>query len=108
MLTNAAREGAYYLSTHNTETNCQVSGEEITSFKAVQAALAEANDSGVTLDGGDISITGSSCASGSMVEVTAATTVNNLLILGFVGNVFNITHTIDSMPLSSSVEMMIQ
>ncbi|MEN6571701.1 MAG: TadE/TadG family type IV pilus assembly protein [Anaerolineaceae bacterium] len=103
ILTNAAREGAYYYATHSAPSNC--SG---TASSSVIASQNEAKNSGLTLNSGDVSVAGSSCIPGSTVKVTTTTTVNNLLILGFVGNVFRITNSISSMTLTSSVEMMVQ
>jgi Flp pilus assembly protein TadG len=98
VITNAAREGAYYLSIHPSDYDL-----------GTDAAEAEAANSGisdVTVD-----ITPKNCCSQgqySMV-VTVETQVPNILILGFLGNGLNITATnYAEFPLSSSVEMMVQ
>jgi hypothetical protein len=103
VLTNAAREGAYYYASHSSSTNCSE-----TSANSVIASQNEAINSGLSLSSYDISIDGSSCTPGTSVNVTTTTTVDNLLILGFVGNVFHLTGSINSFTLSSSVEMMVQ
>ena len=106
VLTNAAREGAYYLTTHID--TCSISGTTITSSQTVGASQNEADNAGVVLGTGDVGISGTSCEPGSAVMVTATTTVNDLLVLGFIGNVFHLTGSRTSFTLSSSVEMMMQ
>ena len=105
VITNAAREGAYYLATHPSDYD-EVSG---TAPNAVLAAEQEAINSGISeivlsfsqnkdCDPGEYSIT-----------VTAETSVENLLVLGFFEDVFTLsTDTYDGFVLGSSVEMMIQ
>ena len=105
VLTNAAREGAYYLTTHPDDYD---SGTD-SAPNTVIAAQAEAADSGIpdiTVD-----ITPKNCCTQGQYsfEITAATNVHNILILGFLGNDFSITATNHAeYPVSSSVEMMVQ
>ena len=105
VITNAAREGAYYLSTHRKDYNLITHAAPST----VSAAQAEAENSGiseVTVD-----ITQKNCCNLGeySVEVTVETKVSDLIIIGFVGNTFSIKETkFDEYPLSSSVEMMVQ
>ncbi|MEN6579115.1 MAG: TadE/TadG family type IV pilus assembly protein, partial [Anaerolineaceae bacterium] len=106
ILTNAAREGAYYLTTHTNE--CSISGSIITSTKTVGASKSEANSSGVVLADSDIGITGSSCAPGGSVTVTATKTVDNVIVIGLLRGFFNLPGSGNSVIVSSSVEMMIQ
>jgi Flp pilus assembly protein TadG len=102
MLTNAAREGAYYLSTHRTTSStCDatcVSGTK-------QSVINDAQDAGTALSTSDITavISADTNFTGAYkAVVTAQTTISNLLILGFLGNA---DHTLT---LHSTVEMMIQ
>lgn len=101
VITNAAREGAYYLSTH-------ISDYDIGSLGTLDAAQREASNSGVQ----DITINVTPvncCEIGNYsVQVTVDTTVNDLLIVGVL-NVFSVSvRSYDSFPLSSTVEMMVQ
>ena len=98
VITNAAREGAYYLSIHPSD---YASG--------TNAVQTEASNSGIP----DVSvvITPKNCCSQGQysIEVTVETNVQNILILGFLGNAFSLTATNHAeYPLSSSVEMMVQ
>jgi len=105
VITNAAREGAYYLSTHPDDFNI---GTGIAP-NTILAAEAEASNSGIS----DITVEitpNNCCTQGEYsVTVTVETSVNDLLILGFLGNVFTLGSTqYDEFPLNSSVEMMMQ
>ena len=105
VITNAAREGAYYLSTHKSDYNI-VTG---TAPNTVIAAQAEANNSGIPTV--TVGITPKNCCAQGQysVEITVETKVHDILILSFLGNAFSITATnYDEYPLSSSVEMMVQ
>ena len=105
VITNAAREGAYYLSTHRDDYD---SGTD-TAPNTVIAAQTEAANSGIpdiTVD-----VTPKNCCTQGQysVEVIVTTQVPNILILGFLGNDFSITGTNHELySLSSSVEMMVQ
>lgn len=105
VITNAAREGAYYLSTHILDYN----GASNTAPNTENAAEAEAANSGIS----DISllITRKNCCTVGQysVVITVDTNVDDLLILGFLGNIFSISATnYNEFPLSSSVEMLVQ
>lgn len=92
VITNAAREGAYFLSIHPSDDD---SGKD--------AAKAEAANSGIP----DVTVDITHKTDSILVSVE--TQVPNILILGFLGNDFTITGTnYPEFPLSSSVEMMVQ
>ena len=99
ILTNAAREGAYFLSTH--ADYCTTSNGVITSAKTVSVSQNEATNGGLALSTADVSIAGT-CTFGSAVTVTTTTKVDGLLILGLLGNADR------SITLTSSVKMMVQ
>jgi len=105
VITNAAREGAYYLSTHPSDYDPGTG----TAPNTVIAAQAEAANSGIpdiTVD-----VTAINCCTQGQysVEVSVQTLVPNILILGFLGNDFTITGTNHALyPISASVEMMVQ
>lgn len=101
VITNAAREGAYYMATHVEDTAAAAN--------ATLAAQAEAANSGINTV--TVSFADKNCCTfGSYSIVTTVdTTVDNLMIVGFAANVFSITTTHHSQfPLSASVEMMVQ
>ncbi len=105
VITNAAREGAYYLVTHKSDLNKSTGSAPNTTL----AAQAEAINSGIP----DITVevtTKNCCTIGLYsVEVTVETRVQNLLILGFLGNAFSISATNHGeFPLTATVEMMVQ
>lgn len=105
VITNAAREGAYYLATHASDYDLY-SG---TAPNAVIAAENEADNSGIPEI--TVSFTQINCCTLGeySIIVTVDTEVEDLLILGFLGSVFSLdVTTYDTFPLSSSVEMMIQ
>jgi len=105
VITNAAREGAYYLITHKADYNAGTGNAPNT----VIAAQAEANNSGIS----DItvSIAPKNCCTLGVysVEVTVETMVDDLLILSLISNTLSLNATnYDEFPLSASVEMMVQ
>ena len=104
VITNAAREGAYYLSTHLEDFDKNTG----TSPNTVLAAEAEAGNSG--LDVITVDITSSNCCKIGeyRIKVTVNTNVQDLIILGFVANSLSLTATRGDFPLSSAVEMMVQ
>jgi Flp pilus assembly protein TadG len=110
VLTNAAREGAYYLSFNMDDSqNCSGSGvDKICFLETRQAVMDEANNSGVTLTNEDISIATPCCTPGQTVTVGAGTTVNNLILIGLLGNGFTTDATKDSIDLAVSVQMVAQ
>ena len=96
VLNNAAREGAYYLAYHRSDkVACGSSCFTYTNTKA--AVKAEAQNSGITINDADITIS-NCCTSGQPVEVTVVHVVNLAIIDFFTGPV----------TLSSSVRMMVQ
>jgi Flp pilus assembly protein TadG len=101
VVTNAAREGAYYYATNPSST-------DLTTLRsrAEMAARAEAANSGVAIDNVTFFATGT--GSFSKIEVTVNSTVEDLLILRVLGNVFAITGGYENFTLSSTVEMMVQ
>lgn len=110
ILTNAAREGAYYMTTHSTDASSCGYACTVGTFNA---AYNEALSSGVTLNPGDvaIAITADPEAATDLykAKITVQTQVNDMLILGFfMGSVFHLTGSNENVTISSSVEMMIQ
>ena len=105
VITNAAREGAYYLSTHPDDYDSSMH----TAPNTQSAAQEEAEKSGIseiTLD-----ITQKNCCNLGeySVEVIVETKVSDLLVIGFLGNVFSISpSSYDEFPIQASVEMMVQ
>lgn len=105
VITNAAREGAYYLSTNPDDYD---SGTGLAPNTLI-AAQTEASNSGVP--DVTVSITPKNCCTKGQYSfvITAGTQVPNILILGFLGNGFSMTATNYALyPISSSVEMMVQ
>ncbi len=104
VITNAAREGAYYLATHSSDFNNNTG----TAPNTVLAAEAEASNSGID----DITVGVSPrncCIIGEYsIKVTVSTNVQDLFILGFVANSLSLTATRGDFLLSSAVEMMVQ
>jgi len=94
VITNAAREAAYYLSTHPGEFE-----------NATTAAEAEAANSGIS--GITVTPTAKDLGDYSSIEITVETTVNDLFILRLFGNALTATN-FEAYPLSSTVEMMVQ
>jgi Flp pilus assembly protein TadG len=95
VITNAAREGVYYLSLNPTDY-----------ANGTAAAQAEADNSGIP----DITVVITPKNSGgyTSIEMTVTTQVDGLLLLRFLGNPFSITTNQKDFVLSSSVEMMVQ
>ncbi len=105
VITNAAREGAYYLSTHPTDYNMGT-GAAPGTLLAIQR---EASNSGI----GDVSmlVTPINCCNlgNYSVEVTVTTQVNDLIIVGLLGNAYTVSVTEnDALPVSATVEMLVQ
>lgn len=105
VLTNAAREGAFYLSMHPSDYDIGTGNAQYTTL----AARAEAMSSGIS----DINVVVTPvncCTKGEYsVIVTVDTTVDDLLILGFFDDVFSVSATkYEGYVLSSSVEMLVQ
>lgn len=105
VITNAAREGAFYLSTHADDYDSGTGNAP----KTVLAAEAEAANSGVSTI--TVTVTQHNCCTSGLysVEVTVETDVNDVPILGFFGNIFNVSLLRDgAYHLTASVEMMVQ
>jgi uncharacterized protein (UPF0333 family) len=101
VITNAAREGAYYYAADPSKDRDDVTLRS----KATLAARAEAENSGIPDISVDFSNINSPYAS---IIVTVNTTVKDLYILGFAGNFLNITSNRGDFDLSSTIEMRIQ
>lgn len=101
-LTNAAREGAYYLSTHPSDFSAGTAPETL------KAVHAEALNSGIPVISGeppipDVDMVIENCCSrNNKVKVTVTAGFPDLFILDFFASKFSINE------LSSSVEMMVQ
>jgi Flp pilus assembly protein TadG len=105
VITNAAREGAFYLATHSDDYDSGTGNAP----KTVLAAEAEAANSGVADI--SVSITQHNCCTFGLysIEVTVETDVDDVPILGFFGGLFDIGVYHDGIfHLTSSVEMMVQ
>lgn len=102
VITNAAREGAYYLSVNPSD----YSGGSAPN--AVLAAQSEANNSGIS----DISVTitpKSVYGGEKSFEITVQTNLQDFLVLNMIGNTFSISGTNQEfLSISSTVEMMTQ
>lgn len=105
VVTNAAREGAYYLSLHPDDKNECISGVCFQGTR--QAVKDEANNSGITVDDCDITIC-EGCNLGTDVKVKVQATVENMLLLSWVDSGSHVDGEKGSMTVSSEVEMMIQ
>ncbi len=104
VVTNAAREGAYYLSTHPDDKTVCVSG--VCYQGTLQAVKDEANHSGVTVNNTDITVC-SGCSS-TLAKVTVQTVVNNVLLLSWIDTGARLSGKNGSMIVTSTVEMMNQ
>lgn len=110
VITNAAREGAYYLSMHNADkTNCSgVAPNQICYLTTRQAVMDEANASGLTLTDADISIGTPCCAIGSPAIVNVQTTVKNLFLISLLPGGQNVKINKGSITVMSSARMVVQ
>jgi Flp pilus assembly protein TadG len=105
VITNAAREGAYYLATHPSDYDSGTGNAPNTTI----AAEMEASNSGI--DNITVSVVRKNCCTIGLysVEVTVETDVGNVPILGFFGGIFNFGMLHEgSFHLSEAVEMMVQ
>lgn len=110
VLTNAAREGAYYLSLNLSDSsNCTGSGlDQICFLDTRQAIMDEANNSGVSLSNDDIAISTPCCTAGQTLAVNATTTVNNLLVIGLLSNGTSMHVSNSSIQISATTQMVAQ
>jgi len=104
IITNAAREGAYYLSTHCTE--------DPTFTDTYQAVKDEANNSGLDLVDADITVvtqnppvTPPKCKVGQPVIITVETSVANVYLLSFLNNTYGVSSSRVSYQIESEVQM---
>ena len=105
VITNAAREGAYYLSTHRKDYNLITHAAPST----VSAAQTEAENSGIEEVTVDIAQKNCCNLGEYSVEVTVETKVTELCTVETCKSPFIIKETkVPGYPLSSSVEMMVQ
>jgi len=110
IITNAAREGAYYLSINPSDYNPKTGSAPNT----VMAIQAEANNSG--LSNVTVSFTPKNCCKSGeySISITVESTVENIVILGFLSSSLFDTTTATAatnsgdFTLTSTVEMMIQ
>jgi len=105
VVTNAAREGAYYLATHPSDYDSGTGNAPNTTI----AAEMEASNSGI--DNITVSVVQKNCCTLGLysVEVTVETDVSNVPILGFFGGLFDVGMLHEgSFRLSETVEMMVQ
>lgn len=110
VITNAAREGVYYLSMHTTDkTNCSgVAPNQICYLTTRQAVKDEANASGLTLTDTDISIGTPCCAIGSLAVVNVQTTVKNVFLVTLLPGGQNVKINKGSITLMTSARMVVQ
>lgn len=103
VITNAAREGAYYLSMHTDDSICPGSCYAQT----LQTVKDEANNSGMALT--DAEISASICDScGRIATVSIQTSIRDLLLLNLIYSGFGIQAKKGPFPISSSIEMAVQ
>ncbi len=109
-LTNAAREGAYYLSMNTSDSsNCSGTGASKVCFlNTRQAVFDEANYSGVVLTNSDISIDSPCCTPGEPVTVTVSATVDNLFLIGLMSNGLSIHVSNSSIKITAVTKMVAQ
>jgi hypothetical protein len=105
VVTNAAREGAYYLATHPSDYDSGTGNAPNTTI----AAEMEASNSGI--ENITVSVVQKNCCTIGLysIEVIVETDVGNVPIMGFFGGLFNVGVLHEgSFHLSESVEMMVQ
>lgn len=109
-VTNAAREGAFYLSFHLSDsTNCTGTGSsQICFLETRNTAIQEANNSGVTLTNNDIVISPSSPIVGQTLTIKINTAVKNIYLISLLSNGTSIKASKNSFSITSSVEMVAQ
>jgi Flp pilus assembly protein TadG len=105
VITNAAREGAYYLTMTPSDYDPGTGNAPNAAF----AAQRDASNSGVSAITVTFTPTTSVAPGETSVIVTVETQVDDLLLLGFLGELFSINVVNQgAFSLSSSVEMMVQ
>jgi Flp pilus assembly protein TadG len=112
VIKNAAREGAYYLSLHPTDsasTNCSGTSPTTIFYACTHMAVKdEANSSGLTLSDSDITVTSPCCTAGQPAKVNVQTTVKNLILLELLNNGAGVKGTKGPLTISTAVEMVVQ
>jgi Flp pilus assembly protein TadG len=105
-ITNAAREGAYYLSMNPIDSeNCSgIGADRICYLNTRLAVLNEVEYSGVVLADSDISCE----APGDDVTVTVSATVDNLFLIGLMSNGMSIHVSNSSIRISAFTKMVAQ
>lgn len=112
VVTNAAREGAYYFSMNSTTNN----GTTVNITGAQTAASNETISSGISLSttvnccdaGNSCGTTLTYCKIGNNVIVSSQATVHNVYLITLTGKVLGIKGQNNSVTLSSSATMVIQ
>jgi Flp pilus assembly protein TadG len=105
VITNAARESAYYLTMNPSDFDSGTGTAPNSTFAAQQ----EASNSGISEITVTYTPTSSIAAGEEGIIVTVETQVDDLLLLGFIGDVLSINIVNQgAFSLSSSVEMMFQ
>ena len=99
VITNAAREGAYYIATHLEDASAAANATDAAEAEAANAGIPAITVSFDPSSGWDAD---------ENVAVTVETTVTDVMIVGLLGNIFSITTSNNSFDLSASVEMMVQ
>jgi Flp pilus assembly protein TadG len=102
VITNAAREGAYFYATNLYNIKETADLEQA----ARVAAIAEADNSGIPVI--LVEFDRDDSGENSSIKVTVSTEVENLIIFGFAGNLLSVTATRGSWNVISTVEMMVQ
>jgi Flp pilus assembly protein TadG len=110
VITNAAREGAFYLSSNASDASV-CSGS--TCFQGTRTAIKnESNNSGVTLSDTNLTISctvsSSSCKSGSAAIVTIQTSVNNVYIISLVNKSLGVNVVKNSFAIKYIAQMVVQ
>ena len=112
VITNAAREGAYYFSMNSTINN----GTTVNTAGAQTAASNEANSSGMTLSttvnccdtSNNCGTSLTNCKIGNNVIVSSQGIVQNVYLITLTGKILGIKGQKNSVTLSSSATMVIQ
>lgn len=106
-ITNAAREGVYYLTTH-VGSKCPGSDCAAVITNTYQTVKEEGQHSGVDLLDANISVDAGCCEIGEATSVTVQTTVDDLLLISLLNNGFGVDAKKGSVPIHSTVEMVVQ
>lgn len=103
VITNAAREGAYYLSMHRDDGICPGA----CFVNTIQTVKDEANNSGMALTNSNI--TAEVCTScGEIAKVTIQTSLNDLFLLNLINSGFGLQVNKSAFPISTEIQMVMQ